>query len=417
TPSIRTDHKALLSIRDYIDRNGTLEGKRLLEHFTSAPFGWSPDTLRYLVAAFLVAGEIKLKVAGREVTVAGQQAIDALKSNNTFKPIGIALRDERPSLEVCAKAATRLTELLGDIVPPLEGDISKAVTKNFPHIQLQLAPLEGKLVNLDLPGADNIRSLNKDIADILFTDASDAPQRLGGEESSLYENLKWAREVDTAFKNGLEETVRSLQQHRHQIEELPNSGVPGELKEELAEELSLLKDRLGKRDFYKHAPDLNSMLTNFKGRTRDTVVKMHGVQKNSIKEMEQDLHHIPEWGELTQEEQRSVLKQIEELQVVTSEDLQGLKKLISQEFVIHSTLQDLRKRIVSMGRERAQEKERERREKAKKENVYFETVSIPKSVKSLKDLNDLLQALEKLRARALEHDKVEISFTLNLPEN
>ena len=76
-PTIRSDHKALVSIRDYIDRNGTLDGKRLLEHFSSAPFGWSQDTLRYLVAALLVGGDIKLKVSGREVTVAGQQAIDA----------------------------------------------------------------------------------------------------------------------------------------------------------------------------------------------------------------------------------------------------------------------------------------------------------------------------------------------------
>ena len=73
-PSIRNDHKALVSIRDYIDRSGTVEGKRLTEHFGGAPFGWSPDTLRYLVAGLLVAGDVKLKVSGKEVTVNGQQA-------------------------------------------------------------------------------------------------------------------------------------------------------------------------------------------------------------------------------------------------------------------------------------------------------------------------------------------------------
>jgi hypothetical protein len=50
-PSIKTDHKAFMSIHDFIDRMGTVDGKRLTEHFTDAPFGWSPDTLRYLVAA------------------------------------------------------------------------------------------------------------------------------------------------------------------------------------------------------------------------------------------------------------------------------------------------------------------------------------------------------------------------------
>lgn len=68
----------------------------------------------------LMAGEIKLKVSGREVTAAGQQAIDALKTNNAFKQIGVALRDERPSIETLGRAAERLSELVGDMVIPLE---------------------------------------------------------------------------------------------------------------------------------------------------------------------------------------------------------------------------------------------------------------------------------------------------------
>jgi hypothetical protein len=114
--SFKTDHKAMISIRDYIDKRGTVDGKRLLDDFSNDPFGWSPDTTRYIVAAMLMAGEIKLKVSGREVTAAGQQAIDALKTNNSFKQIGVALRDERPSIETLGRAAERLTELVGDMV-------------------------------------------------------------------------------------------------------------------------------------------------------------------------------------------------------------------------------------------------------------------------------------------------------------
>ena len=135
-PSINTGHKAITSIRDMIERQGSIEGKRLIDLFTDAPYGWSQDTLRYLVAAMLVAGEIKLKVAGREVTVNGQQAIDALKTNNAFKSVGVSLREERPSNEILAKAAERLTELSGDMVVPLEDDISKATTKLFPSYSI-----------------------------------------------------------------------------------------------------------------------------------------------------------------------------------------------------------------------------------------------------------------------------------------
>ncbi|MDI9546095.1 MAG: BREX system P-loop protein BrxC, partial [Chloroflexota bacterium] len=126
TPSIRTDHRALVSIKDYLQRNELVEGKRLTDHFTDAPFGWSQDTLRYMIAALLVAGEVRLKVAGRDVTVNGQQAQEALRTNNSFRTVGVAPRDDHPSTQTLARAAERLTDLVGDTVFPLEEEISKA---------------------------------------------------------------------------------------------------------------------------------------------------------------------------------------------------------------------------------------------------------------------------------------------------
>lgn len=49
--------------------------------------------------------------------------------------------------------------------------------------------------------SDRIRTLNQDIADVLFTDASDAPQRLGSETSALHDNLKWTLEVKRVLDN------------------------------------------------------------------------------------------------------------------------------------------------------------------------------------------------------------------------
>jgi hypothetical protein len=121
-------------------------------------------------------GEIKLKVAGREVTVNGQQAIDALKTNNAFKSDrGGSLREERPSNEVLAKAAERLTELTGEIVVPLEDDISKATTKLFPSLA---APVRTSGRKAQKTEAARLRSTGEPRSRCqrysVFTDASDA---------------------------------------------------------------------------------------------------------------------------------------------------------------------------------------------------------------------------------------------------
>ena len=410
--SFKTDHKAMISIHDYIDKRGTVDGKRLLDDFSSDPFGWSPDTTRYIVAAMLIAGEIKLKVSGREVTAAGQQAIDALKTNNSFKQIGVALRDERPSIETLSRAAERLTELVGDTVIPLEQEISKAAAKHFPRFQHDYGSLAEKLSGLELAGSDRISTLNQDIADVLFTDASDAPQRLGAETSAIYDNLKWALEVKRALGNGLDATLRDLQAHRRDIVALPDTGVPGELRRELAEGLGTLSERLGKEDFYKHTADFNSQLTHLKSRVRDAVITLSEQQKLRLKDGVEDLQRIPEWNELTQEERGNAVNRLDGLALAATQDLAGLKNLLTCDYDINGTLEDLKRSIQRQGQERLRQRMEEERAKAgdKGPVKLTKSISLPMKINSAADIDSLIQELHEIKAQLGFYAEIEVTF-------
>ena len=212
------------------------------------------------------------------MTAAGQQR-STLETNNSFRQIGVALRDERPSNETLSRAAERLTELIGDVIVPLEQEISKAAVKHFPGFQHDYGSLGEKLSGLGLAGGDRVRVMNQELADILFIDASDAPQRLGAETSALFENIKWALEVKRSLDNGLDGTLRELQSHRQDIGALPDTGVPGELRNELSEDLSVLSARLKTEDFFKHSADFNSQLTHVKSRVCEAVNALSDQQK------------------------------------------------------------------------------------------------------------------------------------------
>jgi hypothetical protein len=411
--SFKTDHKAMISIRDYIDKRGTVDGKRLLDDFSSDPFGWSPDTTRYIVAAMLMAGEIKLKVSGREVTAAGQQAIDALKTNNSFKQIGVALRDERPSNETLGRAAERLTELVGDMIIPLEQEISKAAAKYFPRFQHDYGSLAEKLSGLGLAGSDRIRTLNQDIADVLFTDASDAPQRLGAETSAIYDNLKWALEVKRVLDNGLDATLRDIQAHRHDIEGLPDTGVPGELRRELAEDLGTLSERLGKEDFYEHTADFNSQLTHLKGRVRAAVITLSEQQKLRLKEGAEDLQRVPEWTGLTQEECGNAVNRLDGLALAAAQDLAGLKKLLARDYDISSTLEDLKRSIQRKGQERLRQRAEEERAKTREIGPakLTKSITVPKKMTSATEIDALIQQLNEIKAQISLYAEIEVTLS------
>src|SRR5690606_33054364 len=122
----------------------------------------------------------------------------------------------------------------GDTVIPLEQEISKASAKHFPRFQHEYGSLGEKLIGLGLAGSDRVQAMNQELADVLFTDASDAPQRLGAETSALYDNLKWALEVKRSLDNGLDSTLRELQSHRQDLDALPDTGIPGDLRNELS---------------------------------------------------------------------------------------------------------------------------------------------------------------------------------------
>ena len=348
----------------------------------------------------LMAGEIKLKVSGREVTAAGQQAIDALKTNNSFKQIGVALRDERPSIETLGRAAERLTELVGDMVIPLEQEISKAAAKHFPRFQHDYGSLAEKLSGLGLAGSDRIRTLNQDSADVLFTDASDAPQRLGAETSAIYDNLKWALEVKRALDNGLDATLRDLQAHRRDIEALPDTGVPGELRRELAEDLGTLLERLGKEDFYKHTADFNSQLTHLKGRVRDAVITLSDQQKLRLKEGVEDLQRIPEWEELTQEERGNAVNRLDGLALAATQDLAGLE--------------DLKRSIQRQGQERLRKRMEEERAKTGEKGPakLTKSIAVPVKMTSAADIDSLIQQLHEIKAQLGLYAEIEVSLVL-----
>jgi hypothetical protein len=412
--TFKTDHKAMVSIRDYIDRNGTVEGKRLLGHFSDAPFGWSQDTTRYIVAVMLMAGEVKLKVSGHPVTAAGQQAVAALKTNNSFKQIGVALRDERPSNETLGRAAERLTDLLGDMVIPLEQEISKAAAKHFPKFQHDYAPLAEKLSGWGMVGSERVQTLNQEIADVLFTDASDAPQRMGSETSALYDNLKWALEVKRVLDNGLNDTLRELQTHRLEIEALPDTGVPGNLRREVADDLDLLSERMAREDFFKHSSDFNSQLTHLKAIVRDAVITLLDHQKLRLKQGGEDLQCIPEWGELTQEERGNAMNQLDGLVLSVSQDLAGLKKLLARDYDINTILDDLKQSIRDKGHERRRQRVEDERAKTgdKGPGKLIKSILVPIKVTTPADLDALIQELHEVKKQWADYSEIEVNFAI-----
>jgi hypothetical protein len=114
---VNLQHPALAAIHDFV--TVPREGKRVLDHFSSAPYGWSKDTTRYLSAALFYAQQIKLVSGGEEISVIGPTAFNIFHNNTSFSRGTVKQNTSEVPPEVRQRAAQRLRDLSGEQVAPL----------------------------------------------------------------------------------------------------------------------------------------------------------------------------------------------------------------------------------------------------------------------------------------------------------
>lgn len=410
-PALNAGHAAVVSILDYLNQNGQTEGKRILDNFGSAPYSWSPDTVRYILAAMLTVGELKLKVSGTEVTAPGPKAIDALKNNISFKQIGVALRNNRPDPETLSRASTRLTEILGEQVIPLEQDISKAAVKYFPQLQSKYAPLSEKLRALGAGGVANIQELNQEIAGILESDGSEAPQRMGSETSQLYDGLKWAAGLHTALYNGLDKTIKTINEYAERIAGFPRSGRTAELQDLLAEDLEQVAQRLKNDDFHQHAADLSTKLTEIKTAVADAAGKMLDEHKIYVRRQAEELQFLPDWNELTQEEKTNATASVNDLAISVENDLDGISRLLNQLAVIVAEVDQIKAGIRNQAAERRRLRAIDSEVNTAGEPKTIRRISFPAKVTTTAGLDVLIGQLNGIRPVVSDGGEVEIEIS------
>jgi hypothetical protein len=406
---INADHHALTAIRDYLAKHGQVEGGKLLDDFFAPEFGWSKDTTRYLLAALLVAGVIKLRVGGADVTVRGDSAIEALRNNNSFKKAGVALRDSMVSPETKMRAADRLLQLTGEQVMPLEQDISEGVLKHFPDLQRAYAPLEARLQGCGLPGSQRAADLQDSLTETLKGDASDATPRLGADDCPLFDHLLWAGEVHKSFANGIETTVVNLRRHLDELEHLPNAGATGDLLTATAAARAEAAELLRREDFFHQMPAIQTALKNLQISVSAGCKALASAQSAALDREIKTIESMPEWMKIGEEEQALLSARFDQLRITVPEDLEGIRKLLNHQYAITTELDRIREEIRELAKRREPSPEPPQPGGRRKPCVNVE-ITLPKEITSTEEIEALIAQVEKLRGQLAEFERVIVKW-------
>jgi len=422
-PQVKVDHKALVSLTDYLGQNGQVEGRRLLDHFSAPPFGWSKDTTRYLLAAAFLGGSLKLRIAGQDHQVKSDEALTAFSSNKQFGAVGISLRAEKPNPEALARASDRLRDLSGENILPLEDEIAVAAKKHFPAFQALFGPLAVELRNFGLPAecSERAESLVEDLTEVVSGDGSDAVKRFGGPESPLHDDLVWARNLKKALDNGLQARLTQLQHLRREIASLPDTGTPAELKVGASETLHAIDDILSRDAFFAETAALAKHADALDKQIADTVAKLAAQQAQVRETAVERWSQSPAWQMLDGEARDWLTAGVGKLVCDAKPNAEGLRRLLNHDYTLNHQLRALEAKMAEQASQtRAKPAEISDPEPSStaspSELAKPETLLLPASLNSAAQLRTLIAQLTAYLA-ALEAGKSVRLECQILPEN
>jgi hypothetical protein len=324
------------------ESGGRLQGNFLQDFFAGPPYGWSKDATRYLFAALLIAGEIRLFTTGGEVSTSGPSAQEALKSTVAFNRVGVSRRDARPSLEALDRAATRLQEMFGVEVLPLEDHISKTVRTQVPGLIDKIAALPDRLRLLGLPGEERARRLIETATDLKEQDAAAAAGILGGPQCNVPADVRWAREVNDALANGAESEVRLARSLERDLDEVagmfPSSGAAIVTSADEA----AIRETLASESFYEKLPALRAAVRSTLDRVRARYAERRAGFASAVQSARSRLEAMPEWLLVSAEDRDEIIRRLDGSEFPTApeqnREVAQLRLLLAREAGLNSAL-------------------------------------------------------------------------------
>ena len=413
---IKAEHPALVKLLDYLRTRGEVDGRKLLDDFNRAPYGWFKDTTRYLVAGLFVSQAVRIKVGGQWYEAVGPKAIEALKNSINFARVDIATNDKQIPQETLNRAAKRLLDLTGENVLPMAPNISKVVLKHFPAFRNEYAPLPVELTSSNLPGADRAQSLSKQLSQILDRDASDAPLTLGAEESTLVENLAWAREARKAMEDGLGHDAGEASRLSAAIATLPKIGCLEKLaasSESLRDELAEL---LAREDFFTVASDIRSRLTALKGLADAAADALAEEITTHLDAQREAITTMPEWSGLPEADRSALSPMLDPGPPPASSGLSGIRAWLNHRMECDATFTKARAAVIDRYTRHLEEQVQapqdaaigdpgeEKPSKTIRLRKRYLPADYPALGKSIEELNDTLHALKANTASELKID-------------
>jgi hypothetical protein len=303
---IDTNRPALQAVLNRIKVKGGQSGKELVDFFGDAPYGWTLDAVKFLVAALQVGSHLKATHNAQSFVGVSKPEVRPLFTNNsTFRATAFGLHEATLNPQAVIEACQLFQKFAGKTVAGIAaGPLAKEIRTAAVGVNADLNAVSKAMVPLELPGREALDQACEQVSTWQDSDDEEVVKAFRTSAEAVKE--QWQRA--TAIKEVLDTRLEDLRRARHTL----GDRLWGQLQQEsdLPPELIAaehqLRDLLQSLSFYERIPEIDQLTKKLEDAYAERRSEAQQALAAQVQQRVAELQQAPGFAELDNERQEQL---------------------------------------------------------------------------------------------------------------
>jgi hypothetical protein len=334
---IDTNRPALQAVLNRIQgKSAGLSGKELADFFGDAPYGWTLDAVKFLMAALQVAGKLKATHNGQHYVGCTKPEVRPLfSSNTTFRSTLFTSYTGRISQQDVIEASKLFHKFAGKTVPGVQpGPLAREIRAKAVSVNAELNSVSRAMAPLELPGIEALEQASEQVS--TWQDNNDEEVVLAFKSSAEAVKEAWHR------AKGIQEALETRSEDLRRARQALSAQLWGQLEQEadlpgdLQEAQNSLEDRLRSPSFYEKLAKIDQLTRKLEEAYAQRRQAAQQVLSAQVQQRLQQLEQASGFGILEPERQKQLRAPLE--QKTTDAEVLDLVRLRDQPAMLEGLL-------------------------------------------------------------------------------
>ena len=335
---IDKNHPALMAILNRLKSKGGQSGKEIADYFANAPYGWSLDAVKYLIASLQVGFYIKATHNSKSYVGTENPLVRPLfTNNNTFRTTSFNHYEVSLGPQSIIEACQTFQQFAGKTIQGISpGPLAREIRASCVVVNADLNQASKTLLPLNLPGREDLDQAAERLSSWQDSNDEEVVKAFLATANNVKDQWQKAIAINTILatrKDDLRRASRAIGDHIWgHIQKEEN------LSHELIDVHNKLKDLLQTKSFYERLPEIVSLTEKLEDAYKERYSQVLQSLNNKVQKLISKFEQAPYFKRLDNDKKHLLKESI--LQKLNECNDYDLSRLRDQPAVIEGVVRE-----------------------------------------------------------------------------